>query len=193
MPGLLVYIMGPSGAGKDSVIDAARPLLVQAGVVVARRVITRSAESVGEQAVGVTAAHFAQRQRAGEFALHWRANGLNYGIPIDINQKLHAGLPVLINGSRGHLPLATQAYPQILPILISVEPTVLRQRLMQRGRETEAQIEQRLERAAHMQIDHHISGIRIETLDNSGSLESAVQCLMQLLARYGISATEDRI
>lgn len=191
MAGLLVYIMGPSGAGKDSLIDAARPRLAAAGVSVARRVITRSAESVGEQAMGVTPAEFAERSGRGEFALQWQANGLDYGIPVDLRERLAKGESVLVNGSRAHLPTALAGYPHLLPILVSVDPSVLRERLLRRGRESPAEIEQRLQRNARL-AGGPIEGLAIEVLDNSSDLDSAVLRLMQVLQRYGISAAADR-
>lgn len=186
MSGLLVYIMGPSGAGKDSLIDAARPALQAAGVHVARRVITRSAESAGEQAVGVSADEFTERLRNGEFALHWQANGLDYGIAADMSEKLGRGEAVLVNGSRAHLPQALQAYAHCLPILIEVNPGVLRERLLRRGRETLVQIEQRLARSAQMPVVDQVNGVKIERLDNSSDLESAVERLLQLLHKHGV-------
>ena len=58
MDGRLIYLMGPSGSGKDSLIEAAREPLRTLGCEVIRRVITRSAESVGEDAIGVTPQEF---------------------------------------------------------------------------------------------------------------------------------------
>ena len=58
MSGKLIYLMGPSGSGKDSLIDAAREQLRARGCEVVRRVITRSAESVGEDALSVTRERF---------------------------------------------------------------------------------------------------------------------------------------
>lgn len=187
MPGLLVYIMGPSGAGKDSLIDAARPAFRRAGVEVARRVITRSAESVGEQAEGVTPEDFQKRSAAGEFALSWQANGLNYGIPIDMNAHLDAGVPVVVNGSRAHLPVALRRYPQLLAILIAVEPAILRDRLIRRGRETLADIERRLDRGAGMPYAELTAGMKVEVVDNSVDLQSGVHHLLQVLEGYGIA------
>jgi ribose 1,5-bisphosphokinase len=86
MDGRLIYLMGPSGSGKDSLIDAARASLHALNCEVARRVITRSAESVGESAVGVSPDEFARRRSQGAFALSWTANGLDYGIPIVIDR-----------------------------------------------------------------------------------------------------------
>src|SRR5437868_11270334 len=85
MPGRLIYLMGPSGAGKDSLIDASREPLRRLGCDVVRRVITRSAESVGEDALSVSQAEFERLRRQGDFALYWCANGLEYAIPIQID------------------------------------------------------------------------------------------------------------
>ncbi len=148
MCGRLIYLMGPSGSGKDSLIEAARDSLLDLDCVVARRVITRSAESVGEDALGVTTAQFAQMRREGGFALCWHANGLDYGIPAEIDRWLNEGRHVLINGSRAHLPEAVVRYPTLLPILLTVKTDVLRKRLERRGRESAEEIETRLKRNA---------------------------------------------
>ena len=100
MQGRLIYLMGPSGSGKDSLLHAARAPLEAHGCRFARRVITRSAESVGEDALGVTPDEFERLQGEGAFALSWHANGLAYGIPREIDDWLSAGQDVLINGSK---------------------------------------------------------------------------------------------
>ena len=69
--GPLVYVMGPSGAGKDSVMGRARALLpADAPVVFAHRYITRPAETGGENHVALSAAEFALRRTHGLFAFH---------------------------------------------------------------------------------------------------------------------------
>ena len=103
MAGRLIYLIGPSGSGKDSLLDAARARLAERGCRIVRRVITRSAEAVGEAALGVSAQQFAEMEAQGAFALSWHANGLAYGIPREIDDWLAAGQDVLVNGSRGHL------------------------------------------------------------------------------------------
>ena len=135
MDGRLIYLMGPSGSGKDSLIEAARAPLQAINCEVVRRVITRSAESVGEEAIGVSREEFGRRKDRGDFALCWHANGLDYGIPGVIDQWLKEGRDVLINGSRGHLAQALKRYPALLPILLTVKEDVLRARLLRRGRE----------------------------------------------------------
>ncbi|PSS45018.1 phosphonate metabolism protein/1,5-bisphosphokinase (PRPP-forming) PhnN [Pseudomonas sp. BBP2017] len=180
--GRLIYLMGPSGAGKDSLIDAARATLENHNVVVARRVITRSAEAKGEDAVGVSCERFEQMCTDGEFALYWRANGLAYGIPVLIDSWLEQGRTVLVNGSRAHLAQARQRYPGLLAVLLSVEPQVLRQRLLARGREALEDIERRLARS--QQLSFADQGVHL--LDNSTSLDDAVARLLDLLREQGL-------
>lgn len=196
MFGRLVYLMGPSGSGKDSLIEAARGALKALGVTTVRRVITRSAEAVGEEADGVSSQIFAERQARGDFAMHWQANGLRYGIPASIDATLAAGGHVLVNGSRAYLPQALSRYPDLLPIVLRVDDAALRRRLVARGRESSADIDQRLARNAGFASDDasvQMAGVIIEVLDNSDALERTLEALLQLLANYGISATAGRI
>jgi len=211
MQGRLIYLMGPSGSGKDSLLQAARGALEAHGCRLARRVITRSAEAVGEDALGVSASEFTRLEGEGAFALSWRANGLCYGIPRQIDEWLAEGRDVLVNGSRGHLEAARQRYPDLLAILLQVDETVLRQRLLARGRETPEQIEARLARSRELQASTASSlpplvgddcmdaggratqdakaegpGERVDqagtiTLDNSGALPHTVAHLLQLI------------
>jgi ribose 1,5-bisphosphokinase len=181
MDGRLIYLMGPSGSGKDALIDAARESLQVLGCEVARRVITRSAESVGEEAVGVSLAEFERLRNEGEFALFWHANGLDYGIPIDIDQWLAAGRNVLVNGSREYLPSAQERYPTLLPVLLAVKDDVLRERLLRRGRESLGEIDSRLRRNGLFEADGSVGGVAIHRLDNSGDLPVTVKNLLNLL------------
>lgn len=188
MSGRLIYLMGPSGSGKDSLLNAARERLAERGCVIARRIITRSAEAVGEDAIGVSPAEFDQQEAAGAFALSWRANGLAYGIPRQIDDWLAAGQDVLVNGSRGYLPKARERYPELLAILLQVDEAALRQRLHARGRESAEQIEARLARSRELQLPSAtVAGDSDEgesqwLLNNSGPLDQTVTQLLQLLS-----------
>lgn len=181
MDGRLIYLMGPSGAGKDSLIVAARQPLQALGCEVARRVITRSAESVGEDAEGVTPEEFERRKEEDDFSLFWRANGLDYGIPVEIDQWLKNGRHVLVNGSRGYLAVALERYPAMLPVLLTVKDGVLRERLMRRGRESLEDIDARLLRNKLFADDDSIGDTQILRLDNSGDLAATVSNLLGLL------------
>ena len=180
MDGTLIYLMGPSGSGKDSLIEAAREPLRALNCEVMRRVITRSAESVGEDAIGVTPQEFERRQRAGDFSLAWQANGLSYGIPVEMDQLLKAGKHVLVNGSRANLRQALEGYSTLVPVLLTVRDDVLRERLLRRGRETLEQIDARLARNALFK-ERRSTDMTVHLIDNSGDLADAVGHLLDLV------------
>lgn len=138
----LVAVVGPSGAGKDTLMAMA--CATSADMRAARRVITRPAEADGEDFEGVSAAEFARRLNNGDFALHWHAHGLDYGIPA---HELTVTGTVLFNASRAVLPDAVARFPQLTILLVTAPPDVLASRLAARGRETVADQAQRLERA----------------------------------------------
>ncbi|MER0043490.1 phosphonate metabolism protein/1,5-bisphosphokinase (PRPP-forming) PhnN [Pseudomonas sp. MGal98] len=183
--GRLVYLMGPSGAGKDSVLQGLRQNLPGCRLRIARRIITRSAEAVGEDAVGVSPQAFDDLESTGAFAMAWRANGLAYGIPREIDSWLLEGYQVVVNGSRGYLDEARRRYPTLLPILLEVEPAILRARLNARARESADQIEARLARSAAFTDNHALRGDpSIVRVDNSASLETTVKRLLDIIESH---------
>ncbi len=181
----LIYLAGPSGSGKDSLLEAARSVLAEQGIEIARRIITRSAESVGEDALGVSPVQFEQLRKQGAFAMNWQANGLCYGIALQIDTWLQQGKSVLVNGSRGYLHQARARYPDLLVICLEVAPQVLRQRLLARGREPVEEIEQRLARNAHLS---NAQAAGMKHLDNSGELGDTLRRLLTLLQEEGLIA-----
>ena len=144
--GSLFFIVGPSGAGKDSLMDGARQALDTERFVFAKRTITRAADSIGEAHHACTAAEFEQRAERGEFLITWQAHGLSYGLPASLQQVLSAGQHVLANGSRSMVALLKQRVQHLVVIEISAPPEILAQRLAQRGRESAADVAQRLAR-----------------------------------------------
>lgn len=175
MTGRLIAIVGPSGVGKDSVMIALQKQ--DARIVLARRVITRPSETGGEEFEGVTAAEFAKRARANDFALCWTAHDLQYGIPATVDVDLMAGRDVLANLSRSVLCQAQTRFDRLEVVALTADRAALSTRLIGRGRETSAQIAKRLDRAQTV-IPH---GLKTHVIDNSGALSQTVQTAMALL------------
>lgn len=181
LPGVLVYVVGPSGAGKDTLIarvqdmptgsQETRPLHV------ARRSITRPAGGSAEKHHEMTEAGFARALQKGEFVMHWESHGLCYGISREIDGWLAADAVVIVNGSREYLPEAVKLYPRLVPVLVRVTPEALRQRLAARGRETAEEIDERVRRAELTVPD--VPGLVV--IDNSGPLENAVAAFSLLV------------
>lgn len=176
--GRLIYVMGPSGAGKDSLMGWAKAHCPgDAPVVFARRYITRPLEAGGEAHVSLTEDEFVRREGTGEFALSWRSHGLCYGVGREIDAWLKSGNVVVVNGSREYFPEALRRYPNMLPVLIKVSSEVLQKRLQARGRENGCEIEERLSRNVSLVS----TSAQIVTIDNSGRLEDAGEDFLQLL------------
>lgn len=144
MSGRLFAVVGPSGVGKDTLLSGV--CAATGGPIWARRVITRPESASTEPFEGVTDTEFARRLEAGDFALHWQAHGLSYGVPKSELAPLAAGQDVVFNGSRAALPAIQAAFPEVRVISITAPVELRAERLAQRGRETQAQVAQRLAR-----------------------------------------------
>lgn len=178
--GRLFYVMGASGAGKDSIIAGCRSRLhTRHHCLIAHRYITRKPEVDGENHVWLSETEFSQRLALGCFAMHWSAHGLHYGISLEIDSWLRNGCHVIVNGSRGHLSEAQQRYAENLtPVHILVDPELLRARLIARGREDATSIELRIRRAQdyHMAVSETACVVR-----NDGALVEAVGALLAVI------------
>lgn len=167
MAGTFIAIVGPSGVGKDSLIDFARERLAAGGeVVFVRRVVTRPADGGSEDHDSMEEADFLAAEAAGAFALSWTAHGLHYGLPIALDTDLAAGRVVVANLSRRVIPALLARYPEAVVVSVTASREVLARRLAARGRETPAAIRARLER----DIGDDLPGTALR-LDNSGSLD----------------------
>jgi ribose 1,5-bisphosphokinase len=146
MQGRLFIVVGPSGAGKDTLIAGAKVL--RPDLHWARRVITRPEAAGGEPFDGASDAVFEQRRAAGEFALSWQAHGLSYGVPWSEIAPRGQGYDVLVNGSRGAMAAARAAFDDLIVLRVSAPSHVLAERLAARGRESKDDILARLARAS---------------------------------------------
>ncbi len=171
---MLVLVVGPSGAGKDTLLNAARRALAgDARFRFVRRVITRQADPDGEDHEPVTDAEFATR----DFALHWQAHGLRYGIPADIANDVAAGVVVVANVSRAVIAEAVTRFP-VRVIEVTAPPDVLAARLATRGRETAIDIAARLTRAVAVP-----DNVAVDRVSNDTTLETGAARLLTALNR----------
>jgi ribose 1,5-bisphosphokinase len=157
----LVYLIGASGAGKDSLLTEARHSIDgKYPLVFAHRYITRPADQGGENHVELSYAEFARREQHGLFAMSWEAHGNCYGIGIEIDFWRSAGVHVVVNGSRDYLPEAMRRYPTLRVIEVYVSPEVAYTRLKARGREDEEAIRARVARSGEFNAPRHPSVLR---------------------------------
>jgi ribose 1,5-bisphosphokinase len=189
-PGVLILVAGPSGSGKDTLIAGARRALAEnSGFVFPLRFITR-ADQTGEEHIYVSPREFERLQCEGFFFLHWTAHGLSYGISADIREDLQAGRAAIFNISRRMIGVARAKWPRAQVISVTAGPEALRQRLNARGRENEAEVEERVRRA-HDKAS--AIGGPVHVLDNSGPLDNAIEKFVALVMRLGSGVMDERM
>ena len=180
MAGVLVLVVGPSGAGKDTLIrEAQRALASNPRYCFARRLVTRVADAELEDHDSVAPEDFERRRIRGDFALDWEAHGLSYALPASIDAALLAGRIVVANGSRRVVARAIQKYRNCAVVQITARPEVLASRLAGRGRETQTEITERLARRPPPLP----AGLMPVLIDNSGPLEAGVRRFLDALKR----------
>lgn len=176
------YLVGPSGAGKDTLLAALEEdSAVAPGLRVARRYITRATHPGDEDHIELTTAEFRRRERAGDFLFAWRSHGFSYGVDRQVLDWLGAGDDVVVNGSRAYLESALAIYPRLSPVWITVSEAVLRERLAARGRESAAQVEKRIRR--NRELDE-LYRARYACIQNDGSIADALASF-ETLRRQG--------
>ena len=176
---MLVLVVGPSGAGKDTLLDAARQALAgEAGVRFVRRVITRAAQAGGEDHEAVSEAAFLARR----FALQWQAHGLRYGIPLDVTDDIARGIVVVANVSRTVIAEAAERFP-VRVIEVTAPAAVLAHRLAARGREGQADAAARLSRSVALPAD-----VAVTTVVNDGTVQQGAARFTAALRSIILSA-----
>lgn len=180
---MLVLVVGPSGAGKDTLLAAASAQLAgDHRIRLVRRVITRPPGIVGEAYDSLTEQAFEAQREGGAFALAWRAHGLQYGIPADIGLDIAQGRTVVANVSRAVIAEAAGRYP-LRVIEISAPADTLARRLAARGREDAVDLARRLARSIELPLP-----VERDTIMNDGTIEAGARRLVDLLTRAASDA-----
>jgi ribose 1,5-bisphosphokinase len=145
-PGRLVLVVGPSGAGKDTLLGLAKAACAEdPGIVFPRRVITRQA-SASEDNEEVSDGTFQEALSRGDFAMHWEAHGHRYALSRAIDDDIRAGRTVVANVSRTVIAKMRRAYADVVVVSITAPPNVLAERIALRARGSDGRLDQRLNR-----------------------------------------------
>jgi ribose 1,5-bisphosphokinase len=178
--GRLVLVVGPSGAGKDTLIGYCRERLAgDPSVIFPRRVVTRE-EGAHEDHDTLDHRGFDDEVTRGAYALSWRAHGLGYGVPATIVADLAQGRSVVVNVSRMVVAEARQRFRPLSVALVTAPPDVLAARLSARGRENAADVDSRIARAPAT-----VAGEDVVVIDNSGPVEEAGDRLLAVIRGSG--------
>jgi ribose 1,5-bisphosphokinase len=173
-PGRLVLVVGPSGAGKDTLLKLAQVVCAgDASIVFPRRAVTRAA-SLSEDNDYLSADAFRQSMTRGDFALHWEAHGHCYGVRRALDDDIRAGRTVVVNVSRTVVDAARRACSDVVVVLVTAPPAVLAERLALRARDSDGLIEARLDRA----VDDAAPDV---TIVNVGNAEAHARRLVDVI------------
>ncbi|SAL23597.1 ATP-binding protein PhnN [Caballeronia sordidicola] len=175
--GIFFFVVGPSGAGKDSLIDAVRhggrPFMI------ARRVITRAHGSPGEDHEALDNAQFAALENKGGFLITWSAHGLKYGLRQELLHALSQGRHVIANGSRAVVEVLRARVPRMVVVEVSAPASVLAERILARGRETPEEVRQRVMR----QVEPFAADVEVIKVSNDGTLAQGIERFVAALDR----------
>jgi ribose 1,5-bisphosphokinase len=176
-PGRLVVVVGPSGAGKDTLIAIARDhCRDNPKIVFPRRVVTR-ASTTAEDHDSISDEIFDASVRSGAFTVWWAAHGLQYGIPAAIDDEIRAGKIVVCNMSRAVVARLRQRYADCRVVLVTAPKDILAARLARRDRVSDGDPSQRLARAAP--DDRELNADVV--IENVGTPERAAAALVGIL------------
>ena len=172
MPGGFVLVVGPSGAGKDTLIGLARRVLAaESRYHFPQRVITRT-PSAHEDNVQIDDEAFRSGVAEGRFALSWHAHGLGYALPASAATAAARSI-VVCNISRRAIAAARVTLPVVGVVEITAPPELLERRLAARGRLEDGDLAKRLARSSLVEADLVIV--------NSGSPEAGATALVDFL------------
>lgn len=174
-PGRLVLVVGPSGAGKDTLIGLAQAACAGDGsIVFPQRVVTREASSF-ENNEAVSPMLFGQMLAHGNFAFQWEAHGLRYGVPSSIVEDVKVGRTIVVNASRTIIDSARRSYANVTVVSVTASPGVLAERLAARARPSD-RVDDRLRRTV-------VAAVPDVIINNTGPAEDHAAELLRAIGR----------
>jgi phosphonate metabolism protein PhnN/1,5-bisphosphokinase (PRPP-forming) len=185
--GIFFAVVGASGVGKDAILSTVKPKLEAAGNYhFPTRLITRPADAGGEHHQNISSSDFVQAVREDRFSLWWMAHEMHYALPDTVFEKLRFGTHVIANISRRSVGEAIRKFNRVEVIEITAKPEMIKNRLVMRGRESEAEIMVRQLR----EVEPNWSGSAlITTIENNDSLaDAADQFIVAVLNRSSQNA-----
>ncbi|MGZ3526757.1 MAG: guanylate kinase [Vulcanimicrobiaceae bacterium] len=181
-PGLLFVVSGPSGAGKDTLVDALRARMPRLRYSVSATTREpRPGEREGEHYFFLTREEFERRLAAGGF-LEWREyNGNLYGTPRDfVERTLTEGYDLIMKPEVNGALAIKKTFPDaVLIFLLPDRFSHLRARLLARRTETNEEIARRLE-IAHQEVKS-IRDFDYIVINEERRSEDAVRDLQSIL------------
>ena len=175
-PGRIIVVVGPSGAGKDTIINGAKEACAgHPAIVFPRRIVTRAASSAEDHDT-LDEAAFDRAVQDGGLAFWWQAHGLKYGIPAQIDDDIRAGRKAVCNVSRGIVDELRARYAKVEAVLVTAPAAILAARLAGRARGSDGSLEQRLKRG-----DAFAAFRPDRTINNDSTPGEAVRRLLEII------------
>lgn len=173
-PGRMILVVGPSGAGKDTLINLVRDACRGDDTVAfPRRIVTRESSS-SEDNTYISAAGFGSAVANGEFALHWQAHGLQYALPRSALTDIQTGRTVVVNVSRTVIDRVRKTYRHVTVVLVTAPAGILATRLAGRARASDGDVGDRIRRAVEYAAPD-------ATIQNVGSAEDHSRELLDIV------------
>jgi ribose 1,5-bisphosphokinase len=186
-PGRAVLVVGPSGAGKDTLIARACAACRGDTTVVFPACVVTRPPSIFEDNEFMPPSAFEQAAANGAFAIWWSAHGHMYGIPLAVDFDIEAGRTVVCNVSRAVVGAVRERYANVVTVLVTAPREVLGTRLAARARASDA---------SDASIAHRMSRVELADgklrpdviINNVGEPETGARKLVDTVYATGVLA-----